>query len=547
MSLREEILRAIEKLGFTEPTPIQQRTIPVILHSDRDLIALAQTGTGKTAAFGLPLIQLTDLKENHIQSIILCPTRELCMQISNDMGSFTQFVPGFKTVAVYGGADIRSQIRQLNEGCHVVVGTPGRVLDLINRGVLKLSKIRWVVLDEADEMLNMGFKEDLNNILSQTPQKKRVLLFSATMAKEVRNIANKYMQDPEEVSVGGRNQGAENVRHEYYTVDARDRYAALKRIADYYPNIYGIVFCRTRRITGEIAQKLIADGYNSDALHGELSQAQRDHVMNRFRQKQIQLLIATDVAARGLDVNDLTHVINYDLPDDNEVYIHRTGRTARAGKSGLAISIIHRREQKKMRDIEKMSGKKFTAKKVPTGIEICEKQLFNLVDRVENVEVDEHQIAPFLDVVNKKLSWLSREDLIKHFVSVEFNRFLSYYKNTKDLGVAEETRITKSKSKKKNKDKGQPNRFEKLVINIGRREGIEPTSLMDLMNEQTQNHSIRFGKIDIRNRSTTFEVEGQFSNEIFRAFKQTMLDGNPIKISREEGSFKSKKNKKYKK
>ncbi len=350
--------------------------------------------------------------------------------------NISKYVKGFKTVAVYGGADIRNQMKALKSGCQVVVGTPGRVMDLINREVLKLAHIKWLVLDEADEMLNMGFKDDLDVILAETPKEKRTFLFSATMPGEIASIARKYMNKPEEISVGNRNQGADNVRHEFYTVQAKDRYSALKRIADIYPNIYGIVFCRTRAITKEVADKLMNDGYNADALHGDLSQAQRDFVMNRFRIKQLQLLVATDVAARGLDVNDLTHIINYDLPDDNEVYIHRTGRTARAGKSGVAISIIHSRETRKIRDIEHMLNKRFEQKKVPTGVEICEKQLFNLVDRVEKVEVDEAQIEQFLPVILNKLEWLSREDLIKHFVSEEFNRILAYYKNTPDLNVA---------------------------------------------------------------------------------------------------------------
>lgn len=539
MGLREEILSATNELGYEQPTNIQEATIPTILNTDRDIIALAQTGTGKTAAFGLPLIQLTEMTGKYIQTIVLCPTRELCMQISADMSSFSKHMPGFKTVAVYGGADISKQIKSLNSGCQVVVGTPGRVLDLIRRKVLKLSRIRWVVLDEADEMLNMGFKEDLNTILSETPKEKRVLLFSATMAKEVNAIARKYMNDPQEISIGGRNQGAENVRHEYYTVHAKDRYAALKRIADIYPNIYGIVFCRTRKITREIAQKLIDDGYNTDALHGELSQSQRDHVMNRFRQKQIQLLIATDVAARGLDVNDLTHIINYDLPDDNEVYIHRTGRTARAGKSGVAISIIHTREQRKIREIEKMAGKKFTPKPVPTGGEVCEKQLFNLIDNVENVEVDNEQIGQFMPVIYKKLEWLEREELIKHFVSVEFNRFLSYYKNRPDLNVAKPEKGNKSGGR------GKPSQFTKLNINLGRKHGMDPTFLIALINQQTPRGSIRIGRIDIRSKSTIFEVEESSMKNIFRAFRNTSYEDIPIKIAKDHPDQKGYK--KYKK
>jgi ATP-dependent RNA helicase DeaD len=526
--LQAELLQATEELGYVQPTAIQQATIPSILETEADILALAQTGTGKTAAFGLPLIQLTDTTTVHVQTIVLCPTRELCIQITKDLESYSKYVKGYKNVAVYGGADIRQQINSIKKGCHTVVGTPGRVMDLIRRRVLNLSKIKWVVLDEADEMLNMGFKEDLNSILSETPDQKRVLLFSATLPKDVASIARKYMNDPKEIAVGSRNQGAENVRHEYYVVQAKDRYAALKRIADIYPNIYGIVFCRTRKITREIAQKLIDDGYNTDALHGELSQAQRDQVMSRFRQRQVQLLIATDVAARGLDVNDLTHVINYDLPDDNEVYIHRTGRTARAGKSGVAISIIHTREQKKIREIQKMTGKKFVQKPVPTGMEVCEKQLFNLIDNVEKVAVDNEQIGPFMPVIYKKLEWLSREELIKHFVSVEFNRFLSYSKNRPDINIAD--------SGGENKPGSKTNRgtnYVSLNINLGRKHGMEPAFLIDMINHQIPKGRIPVGRITVHAKSTSFEVDPSHSREIFRAFRDTQYDEIPIRISKD--------------
>ena len=519
--LHDEIVQATYELGFEQPTPIQERIIPLILTTEKDLISLAQTGTGKTAAFGLPLIQLTDIGSGYIQTIVLCPTRELCMQITSDLESYSKYVKGFRTVAVYGGADIRGQIRQLKSGCHVVVGTPGRIMDLIRRGALHLSSIRWLVLDEADEMLNMGFKDDLDVILAETPQQKRTLLFSATMPKEIASIARKYMQDPEEVSVGNRNQGAENVRHEYYTVQARDRYAALKRIADIYPDIYGIVFCRTRQITREVAEKLMADGYNADALHGDLSQAQRDYVMNRFRHRQLQLLIATDVAARGLDVSNLTHIINYDLPDDNEVYIHRTGRTARAGKSGVAISIIHTREQKKIRDIERMTGKKFMAKPVPSGVEVCRKQLFNLIDRMEKVEVNEEQIGQFLPAIYKKLEWLSREDLIKHFVSVEFNRFLSYYKDAPDLNAS---------LAEKNRKPRQNGNFVAMRINVGHKQGLKPTRLIGMINELTRKRNIAVGKIDIRPGHAIFEVDRDFVKDIHKAFRNIVIAGIPVKL-----------------
>jgi len=461
---------------------------------------------------------------NKVQTIVLCPTRELCMQITGDMEKYSKYVRGFKTVAVYGGADIRNQIKALKSGCQVVVGTPGRVMDLINREVLKLAFIKWLVLDEADEMLNMGFKDDLDVILAETPKEKRTFLFSATMPGEIAAIARKYMNKPEEISVGNRSQGADNVRHEFYTVHAKDRYSALKRIADIYPSIYGIVFCRTRAITKEVADKLMNDGYNADALHGDLSQAQRDFVMNRFRIKQLQLLVATDVAARGLDVNDLTHIINYDLPDDNEVYIHRTGRTARAGKSGVAISIIHSRETKKIRDIEHMLNKRFEQKKVPTGVEICEKQLFNLVDRVEKVAVDEAQIEQYLPVILKKLDWLSREDLIKHFVSEEFNRILAYYKNTPDLNVAHPE---DDRDRKRGAPKGQ---FMTLQINAGYKDGLNPPRLIGLINEQTRNRNIAVGRIEIGQRSSYFEIEKQSWEEVLKAFQDAKFEGIKVRV-----------------
>jgi ATP-dependent RNA helicase DeaD len=465
---------------------------------------------------------------------VLCPTRELCMQITGDMEKYSKYSKGFSTVAVYGGADIRNQMKALKSGCQVVVGTPGRVMDLINRKVLQLAHIKWLVLDEADEMLNMGFKDDLDVILAETPKEKRTFLFSATMPGEIAAIARKYMNNAEEISVGNRNQGADNVRHEYYTVQAKDRYSALKRIADIYPNIYGIVFCRTRAITKEVADKLMNDGYNADALHGDLSQAQRDFVMNRFRIKQLQLLVATDVAARGLDVNDLTHIINYDLPDDNEVYIHRTGRTARAGKSGIAISIIHTRETGKIRAIEHMLGKRFEQKRVPTGVEICEKQLFNLVDRVEKVEVDEAQIEQFLPVILKKLDWLSREDLVKHFVSVEFNRILTYYKNTPDLNVAhpEEERGRRRPAKSE---------FATLQINAGYQDGLNPPRLIGLINEQTRNRNIAVGRIEIGQQSSSFEIEKQSLEEVIKAFRDVKFEGVNVRveISRSEPKARS--------
>src|SRR6056297_2425579 len=437
MGLNPEIQLAIEEIGFEQPTPIQEKVVPFLMNDKQDLVALAQTGTGKTAAFGLPILQQIDTTKKATQTLILSPTRELAMQIANDLENYAKHLTKINIAVVYGGADIKKQINQLERGAQIVVGTPGRTLDLLKRKKLKVNEIRWLVLDEADEMLSMGFKDDLDAILETSPASKQTLLFSATMPKEIVTIAGKYMEDPLEIAVGKNNTGAENVEHHYYLIHARDRYIALKRIADMNPHIYGIIFCRTRAETKEVADKLMRDGYNADALHGDLSQAQRDHVMARFRNKHLQMLVATDVAARGLDVTDLTHVINYNLPDDPEVYIHRSGRTGRAGKRGISVTLIHLREQGKLRQVEKKVNKKFIKKPVPLGKEICAKQLFNLIDGVEKAEVNEARIEAFMPVIYKKLAWLEREDLIKHFVSVEFNRFLGYYEDAPDINVDE--------------------------------------------------------------------------------------------------------------
>ncbi|MGC9352771.1 MAG: DEAD/DEAH box helicase [Mariniphaga sp.] len=403
MGLSPEIQQAVELLGFETPTPIQDKTIPFLLENNTDMVALAQTGTGKTAAFGLPIIQQIDTSKKHTQALILSPTRELALQIASDLTNFSKFTQKINIVVVYGGADIRKQINELERGASIVVGTPGRTLDLIKRKKLKVNEIKWLVLDEADEMLSMGFKDDLDAILETSPKEKQTMLFSATMPKEIVSIANKYMTNPHEISVGRKNTGAENVEHHYYVIHAKDRYIALKRVADINPNIYGIIFCRTRAETKEVADKLMQDGYNADALHGDLSQAQRDHVMARFRGKHLQMLVATDVAARGLDVNDLTHVINYNLPDDPEIYIHRSGRTGRAGKKGISVTMIHLREKGKLRQVEKKVNKTFIQKPVPSGKEICEKQLFSLIDKMENTEVNEAEIGQFMPVIYKKL------------------------------------------------------------------------------------------------------------------------------------------------
>ena len=442
IGLDKNIQKAITDLGFEQPTPIQSESIPFLLSEENDLIALAQTGTGKTAAFGLPIIQQIEIESKQTQAIILCPTRELCLQITKDLGTYAKYTKGLRITAVYGGANIQTQIKALNSGSQIVVGTPGRVIDLIKRKKLKLGHIEYVVLDEADEMLNMGFKEDLDTILAETPEEKRTLLFSATMPKEVMRITKNYMFSPKTIEVARRNEGAKNVEHYFYMVNARDRYKALRRICDVNPDIYGIVFCRTRRETKDVADKLMQDGYNADALHGDLSQSQRDHVMGRFRKRNLQMLVATDVAARGIDIDDLTHIINYNLPDDLEVYVHRSGRTGRAGKNGISIIIAHSRERRKLQAISKMLRKDLTQKQVPNGKEICAIQLLTLIDKVVKTDVNE-QIEKYIPIIEEKLAHLDKEELLKHFVSAEFNRFLSFYKNAPDLNIS-----TNSKSKR---------------------------------------------------------------------------------------------------
>lgn len=536
--LNDDLLKAILEMGFETPTPIQSKTIPHLLQSDRDIIALAQTGTGKTAAFGLPLIQQIDLGLMHTQLIVLCPTRELCIQITKDFDSFSKYYSRLVIAATYGGASIEQQIKTLNKGAQIVVGTPGRVNDLIRRKKLKLENIKWLVLDEADEMLNMGFKEELDTILATTPDEKQTLLFSATMPNEIASIAKNYMENPMEIAVGKKNTGAENVEHYYYMVSARDRYLALKRIADINPKIYGIVFCRTRMETKEVADKLMQDGYNADALHGDLSQAQRDFVMKRFRNGNLNLLVATDVAARGLDVNNITHVINYNLPDDGEVYIHRSGRTGRAGKNGIAISILHSRENRKLREIEKKLGKTIERKYVPTGKEICEKQLFNLVDKVENVVIDESQIAQYIDPIYKKLSWLNHEELIKRFISVEFNRFLEYYKDADDINVS-----TNEKAKNRRKSVG----FDKFYIGLGTKNGFSKRELIAMINKQSKLKSAEIGKIEIMKNFGFFELDNQYTNQLLKIMSKEKFKGKKFIVDLKSSTAKKKRQKHTKK
>ena len=559
MGFISEIQLAIEELGFEQPTPIQEKTVPFLLEEKQDMVALAQTGTGKTAAFGLPIIQQIDLTKKTTQALILSPTRELALQITSDINNFSKYLPKINAAVVYGGADIRKQISEIERGAQIVVGTPGRTLDLIKRKKLKINEIRWLVLDEADEMLSMGFKDELDAILENSPEGKQTLLFSATMPNEIVAIANKYMTNPFEISVGKKNTGAENVEHHFYVIHAKDRYLALKRVADINPNIYGIIFCRTRMETKEIADKLIQDGYNADALHGDLSQAQRDHVMARFRSKHLQMLVATDVAARGLDVNDLTHVINYNLPDDTEIYIHRSGRTGRAGKKGISVTLIHLREKSKIRQVEKIVNKPFIQKKVPTGKEICERQLFSLIDKMEKIEVSETQISEFMPVIYKKLAWLDREELIKHFVSVEFNRFLDYYKNAPDINVDESKlsekdlepgeRNRKKRSRDQNGNRAERNNrgerkgkqersdkrrgtysFSRFFFNLGKKNGISKRSIIDLINQYLPNQSVEIGSIEVLKSFSFFEIDKRYEKETLKAFKNANYKGQRISI-----------------
>ena len=455
-SLKKELIKSINELGFNNPTPIQSKVIPHLMSSDQDLIASAQTGTGKTAAFGLPLLDLTNIKITNVQTLILCPTRELCIQITNDLLSYSKYLKNINILSVYGGVKIEKQIKSLKKGPQIVVGTPGRTNDLIRRNKLIIGKIDRLILDEADEMLSMGFKEDLEAIIQQTPKKKQILLFSATMTQKVVGVTKKYMKNSLEIAVSRVNRAADNVEHIYYVVKPRDRYEVVKRIADMNPDIYGIVFCRTRRETKDIAIKLMNDHYNADTIHGDLSQSERDDVMRRFRKGQLQILVATDVAARGLDVEDLTHVINYNLPDDDEIYIHRSGRTGRAGKKGVSIAIINGRNMRKLKDIERTSKISFKKKDVPSGLDICKKRLYALIDKIEKVDVNEDQIEPFLPYIFEKLNWLDREKLIKHFVSTEFNRYLSYYKDSKDVNEESFEKVDnnrKTKRKRRNRRK----------------------------------------------------------------------------------------------
>jgi ATP-dependent RNA helicase DeaD len=571
MGLSAEIQSAIEDLGFVQPTPVQEKVVPFLLESRQDMVALAQTGTGKTAAFGLPIIQQLDTRKKSVQALILSPTRELAIQIAGDLQNFSKNLGFINIAVVYGGADIVKQMKDIERGAQIVVGTPGRTLDLIKRKKLQVNEIRWVVLDEADEMLSMGFKDDLDSILETSPAEKQTLLFSATMPQEIVAISKKYMNNIFEISVGKKNTGTANVEHNYYLIHAKDRYLALKRIADVNPNIYGIIFCRTRMETKEVADKLMEDGYNADALHGDLSQSQRDFVMARFRGKHLHMLVATDVAARGLDVNDLTHVINYNLPDDPEVYIHRSGRTGRAGKKGISVTLIHMREKGKLKEVERMINQPFIKKMVPSGKEICEKQLFSLIDKVENIDVNNEQIGEFMPVIYKKLAWLDREELIKHFVSVEFNRFLTYYENAPDINVDEthhnerefsgrgernsrgdrgERGERRDRGRRNDRD-GRENRedfggkkekggrgnyeFSRFFFNMGKKNGIGKRTIIDMINQNLPGKNIEIGSIEVLKGFSFFEIDKRYENEVLKAFKDAKYKGQRIGIDIAKG------------
>ncbi|MFZ4455082.1 MAG: DEAD/DEAH box helicase [Bacteroidales bacterium] len=562
-----EILKAIEEMGYEAPMPVQEEVIPYLLAEESDVVALAQTGTGKTAAFGLPVIQKVNLSINKTQALILSPTRELCLQIAGDLADYSKYMPELRVLPVYGGSSIDSQIKALRRGVHIVVATPGRLIDLMNRGVVNLEMVRNLILDEADEMLNMGFTESINAILANVPKERNTLLFSATMPAEISRIAKTYMRNAKEITIGTKNEGTKNVKHISYVVHAKDKYLALKRIADYNPNIYGIVFCRTRKETQEIADQLIQDGYNADSLHGELSQAQRDYVMQKFRVKNVQLLVATDVAARGLDVNDLTHIINYGLPDDIETYTHRSGRTGRANKSGISVALIHVREKHKLREIERIIQKKFEGGHLPSGYQICEKQLLNLMDKIEKVEVDEAEIGAYMPAAIKKLEWLSKEDLLKRVVSMEFNRLIAYYRNAGEIDVPDE-RATRERGGDKfgkndrferggdrgdrgGRDRGdRPDRIDRergrggenrsgdnraeegytrLFINIGKTDGLYPNQVIELINNNVGGR-VQIGKIDLMKAFSFFEVESREAKNVVKGLNKADWYGRRINV-----------------
>jgi ATP-dependent RNA helicase DeaD len=534
LGFNADILRAISELGFESPMPVQANVIPLMLDEKCDIIALAQTGTGKTAAFGLPLVQSTDTESNATQALILCPTRELCMQITGDLKDYARYSGKLKILAVYGGASIENQINGLKKGVHIIVATPGRLIDLIGRRAAKLSAVTTVILDEADEMLNMGFLDSINEILEEVPEGRRTLLFSATMSPEISGIARRYMDSPKEITIGTRNAAAENVTHGYYLVHAKDKYKVLKRIADSEPDVYGIIFCRTRKETQEIASKLIEDGYNADALHGDLSQAQRDTVMQKFRVRNLQLLVATDVAARGLDVDDLTHIINYSLPDDLEVYTHRSGRTGRAGKTGISISLVNLREKHTLKQLEKLIKKPFNPIPIPSGNEICGKQLFHWIKKLETVVTEHQEIEKFLPEINRKLEDLDREELLRRVVSLQFDKFLDDYRSGDDIFSPDERG---EDSRGAGRDRKYSGNYKRLFINLGKTDGFYPEQLIELVNKNTPGKKIPLGKIDLLKTFSFFEVEAEYADLLIGVLNNTkFMDRRvAVEIAQEKG------------
>ncbi|WP_185857822.1 DEAD/DEAH box helicase [Blattabacterium cuenoti] len=529
--LNKNIIQAIEELGFKYPTPIQDKVIPFLLSSKKDIIALAQTGTGKTAAFGLPIIQQINIKSNFTQSLILCPTRELCIQITRDLCRFSKFSSLIKIVSLYGGANINSQIQSLKKQTHIVVGTPGRIIDLIQRKKLFFDKIKCLVLDEADEMLNMGFKDELDSIIEKLPKKRQSLLFSATMSRYINVIAHKYLTDPVEIVTGKKNIGSDDVKHVYYIIEnLNKKYLTLKRIVDINPDIFGIIFCNTKKETKEIAESLIKDGYNVDALHGDLSQTQRESVMNRFRNKNLQFLVATDVAARGLDVNNITHIINYNLPKESEIYVHRSGRTGRAGNTGISVCIIQYKEIKNLREFEKKLGKNFDRIMVPTGEEICEKQLFFFVEKIKKVIVDEKIMNKFLPEIQKKLEFFDKKELIKRFSWIKFNHFMNFYKNSQDLNPIFYKKTQNKKRIFLRTKKFKKESFSKLFLNIGSKDKLTKLGLINLINQAVNKSRINIGHIEILSNSSLFEVEKRYRDKILIGMSRISHLGRPLSI-----------------
>lgn len=528
-----EIRRAIEEMGFVQPMPVQEEVIPRLLTSKRDMIALAQTGTGKTASFGIPLLMRLDLSNRDTQALVLSPTRELCLQITDDLRDFSKYMEGVHVEAVYGGAAIEQQIRALKKGAQIIVATPGRLIDLKNRGYAKLENVRNIVLDEADEMLNMGFSDAINEIFESLPEEHSTLMFSATMSREVERVARDYLHDHEEVVVGSRNEGAENVNHIYYMVQAKDKYLALKRIVDYYPKIFAIIFCRTKLETQEIADKLIRDGYNAESLHGDLSQQQRDLTMQKFRQHLTQLLVATDVAARGLDVDDLTHVINFGLPDDTESYTHRSGRTGRAGKKGTSISIVHSKEKHKIRDIEKIIGKKFIETPIPSAEEICKKQLYKVMDQIVKTDVNDDEIAPFLQDISRYFEFIDKDELIKKIVSLEFGKFLAYYADAPEIEVPAKTQEKKPQSDREKRMNKAQKGFKRLFINLGKKDGFFPGVLMQTLNRYVGGRQ-EVGHIDLLDTISYFEVPEKDARKVMTQLTGIRYKGRTVRCNSED-------------